>query len=139
MLEHDLERFIEAQKSDYETALNEIKSGRKKSHWIWYIFPQLKGLGFSYNSEYYGIKNADEAKNYLAHPVLGKRLTEITNALLSLNENDPLKIMGSPDDLKLKSCMTLFAKISNENSIFHKAINKFFNGQFDEATISLLK
>ncbi len=133
-----LERFIKAQTSDYETALNEIKSGRKKSHWIWYIFPQLKGLGFSYNSEYYGIENIDEAKNYLNHPVLGKRLTEITNALLNLNEDDPLKIMGSPDDLKLKSCMTLFAKISGDNSIFHEAINKFFNGEFDEKTILML-
>ena len=95
-------------------------------------------MGFSYNSEYYGIENIDEAKNYLNHPVLGKRLTEITNALLNLNEDDPLKIMGSPDDLKLKSCMTLFAKISGDNSIFHKAINKFFNGEFDEKTILML-
>lgn len=137
---HNLERFLTAQESDYKTALNEIKSGRKRSHWIWYIFPQLKELGFSYNAKFYGIENLDEAKSYLAHPVLGSRLIEISQALLNLQENDPHRVMGYPDDLKLKSCMTLFAFASGEkDSVFHKVLEKFFNGKADENTVNLLE
>jgi len=137
---YDLERFVNAQERDYEIALSEIKSGHKKSHWIWYIFPQLKDLGFSYRSNFYGIENLDEAKNYLAHPVLGKRLIEISEALLNLSENDPLKVMGSPDDLKLKSCMTLFACASCEkDSVFNKVLEKFFGGETDKKTLNLIK
>ncbi|MBQ7561539.1 MAG: TIGR02452 family protein [Synergistaceae bacterium] len=138
MKDYNLERFISAQESDYNIALNEIKHGRKKSHWIWYIFPQLRGLGYSYNSDFYGIEDVDEAKKYLAHPVLGARLQEITRALLELKENDANKIMGSPDDMKLHSCMTLFAYISGNDSIFHKAINKFFAGQQDYNTLQII-
>ncbi|MBR1486073.1 MAG: DUF1810 domain-containing protein [Synergistaceae bacterium] len=125
---NNLERFVIAQERDYKIALNEIKNGRKRSHWIWYIFPQLKGLGHSYNSEFYGIQDLDEAKNYLSHPVLGKRLIEITEALLALQENDPRIVMnGEIDAMKLKSCMTLFASVSgDENSIFKKVLEKFF-------------
>ena len=134
-----IERFISAQEYSYQTALNEIRNGKKVSHWIWYIFPQLKGLGRSYRSEYYGIENVDEAKSYLTHPILGARLLEITEALLNLNENDPLKVMGNPDDLKLKSCMTLFAYISEDGSIFHQVLDKYFGGGRDESTLSIIK
>ena len=134
-----IERFISAQEYSYQTALSEIRNGKKVSHWIWYIFPQLKGLGRSYRSEYYGIENVDEAKSYLTHPILGARLLEITEALLNLNENDPLKVMGSPDDLKLKSCMTLFAYISEDGSIFHQVLDKYFGGRRDERTLSIIK
>lgn len=143
MNENNLERFIDAQNNkeygSYESALNEIKNGRKRTHWIWYIFPQLKGLGHSYNSEFYGIDDIDEAKEYLAHPVLGARLKEITQVLLNLKENDPHKIMGSPDDMKLKSCMTLFAHVSENDSIFHKVLAKFFNNEPDKMTLQYLK
>ena len=137
---YDLERFIKAQDRDYKFALSEIKAGRKQTHWIWYIFPQLKDLGRSYNAEYYGIENLGEAKNYLAHPVLGKRLIEITDALLKLSKNDPVDVMNSDmDAMKLKSCMTLFAYASGENnSIFHKVLEKFFDGKMDNNTINLI-
>ena len=128
MKKYDLERFVSAQEYSYENALSEIRAGKKTSHWIWYIFPQLKGLGHSYRSEYYGIEDEDEAKSYLGHPILGSRLVEITETLLSLKESDPLKVMGSPDDLKLKSCMTLFAYISEDGSIFHHVLEKYFDG-----------
>lgn len=138
-MKYDLERFISAQENSYKTALSEIQNGKKLSHWIWYIFLQLKGLGRSYNSEYYGIENADEAKSYLLHPILGARLIEITEALLNLNENNPLKVMGNPDDLKLKSCMTLFVYISEDSSIFHRVLDKYFGGSRDDITLSIIK
>lgn len=138
-MKYNLQRFISAQEHSYKTALSEIRNGEKVSHWIWYIFPQLKGLGHSQRSKYYGIKNIDEAKNYLAHPILGARLLEITEALLNLNENNPLKVMGSPDDLKLKSCMTLFAYISEDGSIFHQVLEKYFDRNQDESTLSIIK
>ena len=139
MKEYDLERFVSAQEYNYENALTEIRAGKKMSHWIWYIFPQLKGLGHSYRSEYYGIEDEDEAKSYLGHPILGSRLVEITETLLSLKESDPLKVMGSPDDLKLKSCMTLFAYISEDGSIFHQVLEKYFGGAKDEKTMNILE
>ena len=138
-MEYNLERFISAQEHSYKIALSEIKNGKKLSHWIWYIFPQLKGLGRSYKSEYYGIENEDEAKIYLSHPILGARLLEITEALLNLKDNDPLKVMGSPDDMKLKSCMTLFANISEEGSIFQRVLEKYFGGKQDKKTLNILK
>ena len=137
---YDLERFTLAQEKDYKIALREIKAGRKKTHWIWYIFPQLKDLGYSYNAKFYGIENLDEAKNYLAHPVLGKRLIEISEELLNLPENNPVTVMnGEIDSMKLKSSMTLFAYISEKNSVFHKVLEKFFGGGFDENTIKIIK
>lgn len=105
---YNLQRFKKAQERDYEIALREIKNGRKQSHWMWYVFPQLKGLGQSYNSNFYGIKDLSEASAYLADPLLGKRLVEISKALLNLYSNDALEIMGSPDHFKLKSCMSFF-------------------------------
>lgn len=139
-MEQDLNRFIKAQENSYEEALSEIKSGRKRSHWMWYIFPQFKGLGFSETSKYYSIKDLDEAKRYLNHPILGERLKLITNELLALNENNANKVFGSPDDLKLKSCMTLFAAINaSEENIFNAVLDKYFKGQTDYKTLNLIK
>lgn len=139
MKEYNLNRFIAAQKYSYDIALSEIKAGRKRGHWIWYIFPQLKGLGRSSRAQTFGIEDIDEAKLYLQHPILGSRLIEISSALLRLESNNPTSIMGGfPDDEKLRSCMTLFALISAEGSVFHKVLNKFFDGVPDEKTIALL-
>ena len=137
---YDLERFVDAQKYSYEQALAEMKAGRKQSHWIWYIFPQLKGLGRTYNAEFYGLDGAEEAAEYLKHPVLGARLREISGVLLELESSDPERVMGGhPDDWKLCSCMTLFAEISEEGSVFHKVLEKFFGGQKDGRTLGLLQ
>ena len=135
----DLNRFINAQESIYATALQEIKSGRKRSHWMWFIFPQLKGLGISHTSQYYGICNIEEASAYLSHPLLGKRLIEICQALSATNINDAGSIFGNPDDLKLKSCLTLFSCVNNTNPIFEELLSKFFNGVKDNKTLQLLE
>src|SRR5512142_2560299 len=111
---HDLKRFLLAQEDDYKIALSEIKSGRKRSHWIWYIFPQYEGLGFSATSRRYSIKSLAEAKAYLKHPLLGQRLTECVEAALSVEGKSAYEIFGSPDDMKLRSCATLFAHVSSE-------------------------
>ncbi len=134
----DLKRFTEAQERDYESALAEINSGRKRSHWMWYIFPQIQGLGFSSISKYYAINNGDEAMAYLEHPVLGKRLVDICNALLSLEGNNATLIFGSPDDVKLKSCVTLFATLPGADDVFRKVLTKFFAGKEDQATLEKL-
>lgn len=137
-IEYNLNRFLEAQSAAYETAHSEICAGRKRSHWMWYIFPQLKGLGKSATSEYYGIDGISEAKEYLAHPILGNRLREITQVLLDLDSYDAKSIFGIPDDKKLRSCMTLFNKISPDD-IFNEALIKFFDGQEDNKTLKLLE
>ncbi len=134
-----LQRFIDAQQSDYETALSEIKRGRKQSHWMWYIFPQIRGLGFSATSKLYAIKNLKEAQAYLNHPLLGKRLKEITDALINLSSNNAHEIFGSPDDLKLKSSMTLFASLPDADPVFESALKKFFKGEKDAKTLSIIK
>ena len=136
--QYNLQRFVDAQKNDYAIALSEIKNGRKRSHWMWYIFPQIQGLGFSSTSKYYAIKNSDEAKAYLEHPVLGKRLIQISNALLSSGGNNATSIFGSPDDVKLKSSMTLFASLPDVDDVFKKVLDKFFGGKTDEATLDKL-
>lgn len=133
-----IERFIEPQKTSYAIALEEVRNGKKISHWIWYIFPQLRGLGQSNLAWYYGIEDLEEAKAYLAHPVLGQRLREITQAALELSETDPMKVFGWPDNMKLRSCMTLFAQIS-EDDLFARMLDKFFGGQEDSMTLELLK
>ena len=138
MKEYNLERFVTAQKESYNIALNEIRSGEKRTHWIWYIFPQLRGLGKTTRSYTYGIEDIDEAKSYLAHPVLGSRLIEITQALLTLTDCNAYHVMGA-DDVKLKSCMTLFAQVSEKDSVFHKVLEKFFNGEQDNKTLSMIK
>ena len=135
----DLDRFISAQENQYHQALSEIKNGQKGSHWMWFVFPQIDGLGFSNMTVKYAIKSRDEAIAYLHHSVLGPRLREITEALLEVKGKSALEIMGSPDYLKLKSCMTLFALVSNENSLFQRVLDKYFGGKLDEQTIDLLE
>lgn len=133
-----IERFLKAQASDYDTALAEIRAGHKRSHWIWYIFPQLEGLGHSMTAEYYGISGMEEAREYLAHPVLRQRLVEISKALLELPVNDAYEVMGSPDNLKLRSSMTLFALADPSCSVFQQVLDKFFDGKRDGKTEELL-
>ena len=138
-----LERFVKAQEYDYDTALREIRSGRKRSHWMWYIFPQLRGLGFSSTSQYYGIRDLDEAKAYLQHPVLGPRLVEISQALLTLDSDDAGAVMGYPDNLKLHSCMTLFELAAFELAapelhVFSRVQEKYFAGHADRRTREML-
>ncbi len=137
---HDLSRFLEAQESDYETALTEIKNGRKTTHWIWYIFPQLKDLGSSPNAKYYGIENLDEAKAYLKNETLRERLLEISQALLELEDDNIKRIMGSAIDArKLLSSMTLFHLAEPTCETFKKVIDKYYSGKLDEKTVSLCR
>jgi uncharacterized protein (DUF1810 family) len=135
----DLTRFIQAQDRDYATALKEIRAGRKQSHWMWYIFPQLSGLGFSETSHYYALADLAEAKAFLAHEVLGPRLVEICEVLLALPGRDANAIFGTPDDMKLRSCMTLFARVPGAPPVFQEVLVKFFGGRSDERTIDLLR
>ena len=135
----DLARFISAQQDSYDLALSEVRKGHKASHWMWYIFPQLRGLGFSSTSQLYGITGEPEARAYLAHDVLGPRLIAICEAALAVDGRSATEIFGKPDDMKLRSCATLFAQVSNANSVFHKLIAKYFDGQTDRKTIQLLE
>jgi uncharacterized protein (DUF1810 family) len=136
--ETNLARFIDAQKSDYATALSEIKNGKKRSHWMWYIFPQIAGLGFSETSKFYSLKSLREAQEYLKHPVLGPRLIEISNALLDLKSNDAHSVFGFPDDQKLRSSMTLFSGLPDTNPVFQAVLDKIFNGVKDAKTLEIL-
>ena len=131
---YNLERFINAQENSYQIALKEIQDGKKCSHWMWFIFPQIDGLGLSSISKEYSIKNKQEAIDYLNHNILGKRLIEITNALMKLENKSARSILGYPDDLKLKSSMTLFKIISSDNEIFSDVLGKYFNGEVCEYT-----
>ena len=131
---NDLDRFVKAQQTFYDTALTEIRNGRKQTHWMWYIFPQIQGLGYSETAKYYAIRDLEEAREYLNHPVLGERLLRITSELLEL-ESSAAQIFGSPDDLKLRSSMTLFAAVKDSNPLFEQALDKFFNGRKDEKTL----
>jgi uncharacterized protein (DUF1810 family) len=135
---HDLNRFVEAQRSAYERAVAELRSGRKRSHWMWYVFPQLAGLGRSATSRHYAIADADEAKAYLEHPVLGPRLVECATAVLGIEGSSAYEIFGSPDDLKLHSCATLFARVSQPGSVFVEVLAKYFGGREDGETVRLL-
>lgn len=134
----DLQRFIDAQRNDYEQALQEVKSGRKRTHWMWYIFPQIHGLGMTPISDYYSIRSLREAKDYLKDPVLGARLVEISKALLELNTSDPHAVFGSPDDLKLRSCMTLFERADPQNPVFGDVLDKYYIGERDQRTLEIL-
>jgi uncharacterized protein (DUF1810 family) len=136
--QYDLSRFVRAQENDYDPALSEIRSGRKRSHWIWYIFPQFDGLGFSSTSKRYAIKSIAEAAAFLEHPVLGLRLRECCEAILAVQGRSALDILGSPDDVKLKSCATLFACVSPADSVFDRVLNKYFQGERDGETLRLL-
>ena len=135
---YDLRRFISAQKQDYLTALEEIRRGRKRSHWMWYIFPQLRGLGMSSTSYFYGIESLEEARAFLDDPYLGGNLREISQALLSLDTGDARSVMGNPDDLKLRSSMTLFSLAAPEEPVFKKVLEKFYRGAQDLATLRIL-
>jgi uncharacterized protein (DUF1810 family) len=136
---YNLNRFLQAQQANYEQALSEIKSGRKRSHWMWYVFPQFDGLGASSTSKRYSIKSVAEAKAYLSHPILGSRLIECAEAVLSVEGRTAYEIFGSPDDMKLKSCATLFACVSPADSVFDRLLDKFFQGERDYKTICLLQ
>lgn len=136
---NSLSRFSEAQEKMYDIALAEIKNGEKESCWMWYIFPQLRGLGSSRMSYIYGIDGLEEAKAYLAHPVLSARLIEITEALLSHKDVIIEDLIGDLDAMKLQSCMTLFAVLSEDGSVFHKVIDCFYEGKMDEKTLKMLK
>jgi len=133
-----LSRFVDAQAHSYDTALREIRAGRKRSHWMWYIFPQLRGLGYSSTAQLYGIRDLDEARAYMAHPVLGPRLIEISEALLGLSTNDPGAVLGWPDDLKLCSCMTLFELAAPDQPVFGRVLEKYYAGQRDHRTLAML-
>ena len=137
-IQYPLQRFIEAQAHNYADALAEIKNGKKRTHWMWYVFPQIQGLGNSEFARLYAINDMEEAEAYLQHPVLGNRLIEISNALLKLQSNDPYAIFGSPDDMKLQSSMTLFSLVPNADPVFDKVLQKFYNGEKDSKTSQIL-
>jgi uncharacterized protein (DUF1810 family) len=135
----DLERFVEAQKTHYTRALDEIRSGRKRTHWMWFIFPQFAGLGSSATAEFYAIRSRAEADAYLQDPVLGARLEECVEALLAVEGRSASQIFGFPDDLKLRSSATLFASVAPPGSVFERLIDKYFGGERDARTIRLLQ
>ena len=135
----NLERFLKAQEKDYAIALSEMKNGKKQSHWMWYIFPQIHSLGISETSRYYAIKNMQEAEDYLKETVLGKRLINICNELLKQENKNAHKIFGSPDDMKLHSSMTLFSSLPNADPVFAKVLDQFFEGKKDEKTLQIIR
>jgi uncharacterized protein (DUF1810 family) len=136
--QHDLARFVAAQAGDYDQALAEIRRGRKTSHWMWYVFPQIEGLGFSSMSRRYSIKSVAEARAYLDHPLLGPRLVECSEAAMGVEGRSASEIFGSPDDMKLKSCATLFASVTPPDSVFARLLDKYFKGERDGKTLQLL-
>ena len=138
-MDTDLERFLIAQQTYYRVALEEIKAGQKRSHWMWFIFPQIAGLGRSETARYYAIKNMEEAKAYMEDYTLSSNLIEISEALLAVKSNDALEVMGWPDNLKLKSSMTLFALAKPECEVFQKVLDKFFRGERDQKTVEILR
>jgi uncharacterized protein (DUF1810 family) len=135
---HDLARFVAAQRGSYDHALAEIASGRKRSHWMWYVFPQFAGLGVSATSRKYAIGSKAEAEAYLRHELLGPRLVACADAALAVDGRSAREIFGSPDDLKLRSSATLFAQVSPAGSVFHRLLDKYFGGKPDEATLQLV-
>jgi len=137
-LDDGIERFLSAQENTYDKALREIKNGMKESHWMWFVFPQIRGLGFTEYNVYFGLKDLDEAREYLEHPILGKRLVEISQAALGQKGKTAMEIFGRPDERKLKSCMTLFSQIQNADQVFNKVLEKYYSGEKDEKTISIL-
>jgi uncharacterized protein (DUF1810 family) len=135
---HDLDRFVRAQEGQYAQALAELRAGRKRTHWMWFIFPQLDGLGSSAMARRYAIRSLDEARAYLDHPVLGPRLVACAEAVLAVQGRSVREIFGTPDDLKLCSCATLFAEVSPSDSVFHRLIEIYFGGAPDARTLTLL-
>ena len=136
---YDLERFVNAQAPIYDRALAEITRGRKQSHWMWFVFPQFAGLGFSDMSRRFAIATLAEARAYLAHPLLGARLTECAEAVLNVKDASALAIFGSPDDMKLRSSATLFAAVSPPGSVFHRLLDAYFGGMEDRETMRLIE
>ena len=135
--EFNLQRFLDAQERVYDTVLDELRAGRKSSHWIWFIFPQIKGLGYSGMAQQFAIGSLDEAKTYLEHPVLGPRLRECTQLVLNVDGRSAEEIFGYPDYLKFRSCMTLFSA-ATDNTLFKDALLKYFDGQPDQQTLDIL-
>lgn len=134
---YDLNRFLSAQEGVYERALAELKDGRKRTHWMWFIFPQIDGLGFSPTARRYAIRGIEEGRRYLSHPVLGKRLVECTEAVLGLKGGSVSEIFGYPDDLKFRSSMTLFEQVAGPGSVFSAALDRYCRGERDPATLKL--
>jgi uncharacterized protein (DUF1810 family) len=134
----DLARFTRAQEGVHSRALAEIRAGDKRSHWMWFVFPQVDGLGFSSTARHYAIKSAEEARQYLAHPVLGPHLLECAAAVLAVEGRSVSEIFGSPDDLKLKSCMTLFESVAGQGSVFGQVLDRYYQGQRDTRTQEIL-
>ena len=134
-----LARFVEAQESIYDDALRELRGARKKTHWMWFIFPQIIGLGQSSTAQFYSLKSADEARAYLEHPVLGSRLLECTATVEGIEKRGIAEVFGSPDDMKFRSCMTLFAQVAPKRPQFERLITKYFQGQPDERTLQILQ
>jgi uncharacterized protein (DUF1810 family) len=135
---YDLDRFLRAQQGDYERALSEITSGQKRTHWMWYIFPQLDGLALSPTAKRYAIKSVEEARAYLEHPILGPRLLDCAEAVVRVEGRSATEIFGSPDDLKLKSCATLFSIVAPAGSVFDRLLEKYYRGARDGKTLELL-
>jgi uncharacterized protein (DUF1810 family) len=135
---HDLNRFVKAQEAVFENVLTELGNGQKRSHWMWFIFPQIEGLGYSEISRYYSIKSMQEAREYLNHPILGPRLLKCTETVLALKGKTASEIFGSPDDMKFKSSMTLFACATESDSLFAQTLEKYFDGERDKKTEFLL-
>jgi uncharacterized protein (DUF1810 family) len=138
-MDFNLERFKTAQKYGFDDALREMKAGRKNGHWIWYVFPQHELLGHSSTAKFYGLKGMDETEAYLDEPVLRERLVEISTALLEIESNDPSYVFGYPDDMKVRSCMTIFSMASNTDPVFKAVLDKFYNGKPDRATVDILR
>jgi uncharacterized protein (DUF1810 family) len=136
---HDLERFVQAQASAYDAALAELRAGRKRTHWMWFVFPQIEGLGSSTLSRHYAIRNLDEARDYLAHPLLGPRLVACTQAVNAQQGIGAHQIFGAPDDLKFRSSMTLFERVAAPGSPFSLALDKFCGGQRDARTLERIR
>lgn len=135
---YNLDRYIEAQRGLFEQACSELRRGRKTGHWIWFIFPQIAGLGFSAMSQRYAIGSLDEARAYLSHPVLGARLKETCGIVLGIQDRGVEEIFGYPDDMKLRSSMTLFARAAEDNAVFVRVLEKYFGGVEDERTLELI-
>ena len=134
---HDLTRFLAAQAPVIDQVRAELRAGRKRSHWMWFVFPQLRGLGFSTMAQRYGIASLDEARAYLAHPVLGPRLRECCTLVLQVPERSALEILGSPDDLKFRSCLTLFSLAAPGEALFRQGLDRFYGGEPDSRTVAL--
>ena len=137
-MDSDLDKFVTAQARDYAGALEEMKKGRKQGHWIWYVFPQITGLGMSSTSMQYAIEDLEQANRYFQHPALGKRLIETANAVLAVEGKTANQIMGTPDDLKLRSSMTLFSVVKNADPVFQAVLDKYFDGEPDQKTVAIL-